>query len=96
MSALLLTNGQVHRPYNWILSLPTSASGSGANPQLNVVAWPDQPSYESDVANGNMDNGSFLAVDVPGFDGVGFGDPTTIFNALIAMGANYAGASPIT
>lgn len=95
MAALLLTDGRVHRPFNWIFSLSTDNLGSGDDPILKVVEWADEMSYQTDVASTNNDHGSFFSVDVAAFPSESFDDLDTIFASLLALGGDYAGATQI-
>ncbi len=96
MAALLLADGRVHRPFNWIFSLSTANHGSGNDPILKVVEWSTQTDYESDVSAGDTDLGSFVSVDVPGYSAASFDDTAAILLALAALGGDYAGSSQIS
>jgi hypothetical protein len=68
MNALLLADGRVHRPFNWVFSLAVTDGGTGNDPTLRLVEWPSLAVYEGDTVNGNMNNGTFVSQSVPGFD----------------------------
>ena len=95
MAALLLADGSVQRPFNWIFSLSAANNGSGDDPILKVVEWSTQALYQSDDSAGNMDNGEFVSVDVPGFAATSFDDTAAIMVALAALGGDYAGSTQI-
>lgn len=93
--ALLLSDGRVHRPYSWVVSLASADGGNGEVPLLRLVEWPSQALFVADVAAGNMDDGVFVGVEVPGFSSANCGDVSAIQTALLALPA-YAGAQAIS
>jgi len=95
MAALLLTGGQVRRPFNWIHSLPTNLGGSGGDPVLKMVEWPTQADYDNDVVAGNLDHGAFVSETVPGFLASSYNDASAVLAALIALQGDYGGATEI-
>lgn len=95
MHALLLTDGRVHRPFRWNVSLPFSEGGSGEDPLLILVEWSNQFSYEDNAANGNMNDGFFTSVFVPGFDVADAEDASAARDALLGLGGDYDGATVI-
>lgn len=95
MNALLLADGRVQRPFNWVFSLSITDGGTGNDPTLRLVEWPSVAVYEADAVNGNMNNGTFVSQSVPEFDPSGCQDVSVITSHLLSRDP-YIGARIIS